>query len=120
MSGILGSWKGMLSRIETTHTPRPEGDVVAMPNGLINLCKAIEKLQHEQDNAVEQRRDFEAAWDAAGKEFAAAMDANAVWQRDIATRLYRLRMEWASVSQRLGVSVRVDQPPQAIFTQEEP
>lgn len=116
MSGILGSWKGIISRIETTHTPRPDGDVVAIPNGLEKLCKAIEKLQAEAVNAQEQRADFEAAWDAAGKEFAAAMDTNAVWQRDIATRLFRLRSEWVAVSTRLGVTAQVDQPPQAVFS----
>lgn len=120
MSSILGSWKGMLSRIETTHTPRPDGDVVALPNGLPNLCKAIEQLQREAENARQQRVDYEAAWDAAAKEFGAAMDTNAVWQRDIATRLYRLRMEWAAVSQRLGVSAHVDQPPQAVFSEGQP
>lgn len=115
---LVSGWREIFGRIETTHQPRPPGNVVALPNGLHKLAAAIEQLQREANNATQQRSDYNDAWEAATREFGAAMDKNAVWQRDIATRLYRLRMEWASVSLSLGVQADVPCPPGIVFGQQ--
>lgn len=116
MRNMLARWSDILTRIETTHTPRPEGDnIVTLPNGLQNLHKAIEHLQRERRHAEEQRADILAAMDVAEREFAAAVDKNAVWIRDTDTRLYRLRKEVVIVVSALGIVADVPTPPGVVF-----
>lgn len=102
-------WLGpMLARIESTSQPRPiDGNVVDMPGGIERLRKAILHVQHEEREAREQLDAYEQAWAAAQMEYQAALEKNRVWREDIATRLGKLRYEWAQVSEPLGMDVTI-------------
>ena len=106
------SWiSGILSRIENTHVPRPtEGNVVDFRGGLDKLYRAMTQVRDEQRLAAEQRAAFIEAWSAAEQDYTAAMAKNAAMMRDLATRMYRLQMEWAQVSEQAGVTVVVTPP----------
>lgn len=110
----------MLARIGTTHTPRPDNvNVVDIPGGLDKLRRAIEQVIKEGQQAREQRADYEHAWAAATKEYDAAMAKNEAWQRNLETRLYRLRSEWANVTHQLGIGVTLEPPPGVSFDHED-
>lgn len=98
----------MLARIEQTSQPRPEGgNVVDIPNGIEKLRKAIVSVQAECTAAQTQAADYEKAWEAAQMEYQAAVQKNRVWQQDIATRLYKLRSEWLTISEPLGIEAQI-------------
>lgn len=98
----------MLSRLEATSQPRPmDGNVVDMPGGVERLRKAILHVQGEKAQADEQLAAYEQAWAAAQMEYQAALEKNRVWRDDIATRLSKLRYEWAQVTEPLGMEITV-------------
>jgi hypothetical protein len=106
----LGAWlQPMLTSIganaKTLSTP--EGNVYELPNGLDRLRKGIMHYQQELARAHEQSNAYEEAWKAAQMEMQAAVEQNAVWQRDINTKLYALKSEWIKATEALGIDAQI-------------
>jgi hypothetical protein len=103
------SWlKPMLDRIEASNRPRPiDGNVVDIPGGIERLRKAIVSVQIEAQAAAEEAAAYEDAWAAAQMEYQAAVEKNRIKQQDIAQRLYRLRSEWMTISEPLGIEAHI-------------
>jgi hypothetical protein len=100
--------KPMLARIESTNQVRPvNGNVLDIPGGIEKLRKAIVAVQNESANATQEAADYEQAWAAAQMEYQAAVEKNRVWQTDIQARLYKLRSEWLTISEPLGIEAQI-------------
>ena len=112
-SGWMGSLKTVLRQAETSHQPRPEGDenVVAIPQGLEKLAKAIRSLQSELVEAQTERSTYDDAWKLCQQEISTAYEKNAARQKSAAHRLSRLQQEWRNVTQDLGLRCEIVQQP---------
>jgi len=108
-AGWLGGLKQVLTRVETTHTPRPdhEDTVVAIPNGLEKLRKAIVAVQNDLVEAQAERGDYSQAWIDCQAEITAALAKNASRQKDATHRLRRLQEEWVRVTNDLGIRAEI-------------
>lgn len=106
---IVGSWlRPMLDRIEASNRARPvDGNVVDIPGGIEKLRKAIVQVQAEAQAAEDEAAAYEEAWAAAQMEYQAAVEKNRVRRQDIAQRLYRLRSEWLTLSEPLGIEMQI-------------
>jgi hypothetical protein len=114
---IAESWRKVLGRIETTNVSRPKVDnVVTMPKAVDSIRQALLDLQSEATLAAAERADIDAACDTVQKELQAHYERNALRQREIATRRFRLQQEWAAITRDLGMRCDIDQPPQAVFS----
>lgn len=108
-AGWLGGLKQVLTRVETTHVSRPdhEDTVVAIPNGLEKLRKAIVAVQNDLVEAQAERGDYSQAWIDCQAEITAALNKNASRQKDAQHRLRRLQEEWVRVTQDLGIRAEI-------------
>ena len=108
-AGWLGGLKQVLTRVETTHVSRPDHEetVVAIPNGLEKLRKAIISVQNDLVEAQAERGDYSQAWIDCQAEINAALAKNASRQKDAQHRLRRLQEEWVRVTQDLGIRAEI-------------
>jgi len=114
---IADSWRKVLGRIETTNITRPRVEnVVSMPRAVDSIRQGLLDLQEEARLAAAERADIDSACDTVQKELQAHYERNAIRQREIATRRFRLQQEWAAITRDLGMQCDIDQPPQAVFS----
>jgi hypothetical protein len=107
-AGWLGGLKQVLTRVETTHVSRPEGEnIVEIPHGLEKLRKAIVSVQNDLVEAQAERGDYSQAWIDCQAEITAALAKNASRQKDARHRLRRLQEEWVRVTMDLGIKAEI-------------
>jgi hypothetical protein len=104
----VGSFKSLLTRVETTHQPRPDGpSVVEIPRGLERLRSAIVACQNDLVEAQAERGDYIQAWSDCQQEINAHLAKNTTRQRDLTHRLERLRREWLTATVDLGIRAEI-------------
>ncbi len=107
-AGWLGGLKQVLSRVETTHVSRPDGEnIVEIPHGLEKLRKAIVAVQNDIVEAQAERGDYSQAWIDCQAEINAALAKNSSRQKDASHRLRRLQEEWVRVTLDLGIKAEI-------------